>query len=184
MPLGIVNDDIFEAELGNSLPTEPVAVIIEQKRPGRREGDTEVPDSIRKIIGDTALESGSAQGKQMARFFGTSEGTVPAYKKGATSMGDYQNPAKELGKHINKTKERIAKRASNRINLAFDAFTKDKLEEATAPELASVIKQLSGVVKDMEPAREAEERGPAVQFVIHAPQIAREDTFDVIAVNE
>jgi hypothetical protein len=184
MPLGIVNDDIFEAELTHSKVNEPLAIVVEKKGPGRPQETENVPDSIRKIIGDTALESGNAEAKKIARFFGTSEGTISAYKKGATSMGDYNNPAKELGKHINKTKERIAKRASNRINLAFDAFTKDKLEEATAPELASVIKQLSGVVKDMEPVREAEERGPAVQFVIHAPQIAREDTFDVIAVNE
>ena len=184
MALGIVDDDIFEQELGNSKTPEPCAIIVDKTGPGRPKETENVPDSIRKIIGDTALESGNKEGQKMARFFGTSEGTIPAYKKGATSMGDYQNPAKALGKHINKTKERIAKRAANRISMAFDAFTADKLVEATAPELASVIKSLSGVVKDMEPAREAEERGPAIQFVIHRPPMAREDTFDVIAVNE
>jgi hypothetical protein len=179
MALGIVSDDIFEKEIEKIIPG-----LVQQKKPlGRREGDTEVPDSIRKIIGDEGNESGRKGALELSSFFGLSVQSADAYKNGATSTASY-NDSNPLKNHIANTRKRIAKKAARGINRALDALSDDKLSQASAPELASVARALSGVVKDMEPPTESGEKGPQVQFVIHAPQIMREERFHVIDVTE
>lgn len=184
MPIGIVSDDIFDCELGISNTEIPIGVIKQKEYNGGRPlGSSDVPDTIRKIIGDTAVESGRQDALEVAGFFGVSNSSVSAYANGATSTATYNKPKASLSKHINVTKERITKRAVNRLNKTFDALTDDKFSEASGPELATMAKSFAAIVKDMSPAEERQ-NGPQVQFVIHTPPIAREEKFATIVVND
>jgi hypothetical protein len=181
MALGIVSDDVFEAEVTKTPAVESIDVVtIESiKSPGRRPGDLEVPDSIRKIIGDTAVESGKQEATKMAEFFGLSKSSTSAYANGATSTATYQKSNADLKNHLVRTKERITRKAARGITRAFDNITDDKLAGATAPELASVIRAFSSVIKDMEVTDKGPD-GPGVQFVFFTPPIRQEEAFEVI----
>src|SRR5678810_1013449 len=120
MPLGVVSDDEFESELKNSrveLDKSGVPVIgivdngteeippvvngvVEEQKSGRGLGTTEVPDSLRKIIAQTNLESGRAAAISLASSFGISESSVSAYLNGSTSTATYNNKDKELNSFI------------------------------------------------------------------------------------
>lgn len=182
MPLGIVSDEEFQRQ------TETVKSILDGVvKPierGRGEGSTAVPTMIQKIIGETAIEEGNGAAKDIASFLGISDSSVSAYKKGATSTASYHNPGRELGRHIAKTKERIAKRAGNKLGLALSKITEDKLDAAKAVELASIAKNLSGIVKDMEDTPVGPNGNVGPSIMIFAPQIGREETYDVIEVKD
>ena len=178
MALGIVSDDIFKQELEKFLPT---AIVVQPKKDmrGHYAGQENVPDSIRKVIGDTHLESGFTAGKEMAAMFGLTQEAAQAYKDGKLSRTG--NPAEVLSNHINKTKERIARKAGRLTLSAINAITDEKLAEAKAGELANVARAASSIVKDMTPETESR---PAqlTQIVLHAPKMASEDKYQVIDV--
>lgn len=178
MALGIVPDEIFEQEVTKFLN----GTVVSAKDKSRHEGDL-VPDSLRKLIGDTALESGRGAAKELASAFGISDSAISAYKKGATSCDSYNNPTKTLGAHIAKTKERISRRAGKLAIRSLDHLTDDKLANASAPELANIAKSASAIVKEMEPPVSMNpSAAPTVQFVIHAPQMVKEEKYAVIDV--
>lgn len=183
MALGIVSDDVFQKEVENVKSIlDGVVTPIER---GRGEGSTAVPTMIQKIIGETAVEEGNDAAKKISNFLGISDSSVSAYKKGATSTASYHNPGRELGRHIAKTKERIAKRAGHKLGLALSKITEDKLDDAKATELAAIAKNLSGIVKDMEDTPSGGgggNNGPSI--MIFAPQIGREETYDVIDIKD
>ncbi len=183
MALGIVSDDVFQREVENVKTILDVGVIKPIEK-GRGEGSTAVPPMVQKIIGETAIEEGNDAAKKISNFLGISDSSVSAYKKGATSTATYHNPGRELGRHIAKTKERIAKRAGNKLGLALSKITEDKLDAAKAVELAAIAKNLSGIVKDMEDTPEANrgQNGPSI--MIFAPQMGREETYDVIDIKD
>lgn len=206
MPLGVVSDDEFESELKNSrveLDKSGVPVIgivdngteeippvvngvVEEQKSGRGLGTTEVPDSLRKIIAQTNLESGRAAAISLASSFGISESSVSAYLNGSTSTATYNNKDKELNSFIGNLKKKGARRAGLKLLKALDNITEEKLEEAPAGVLASIAKSLSGVVKDLEPevANPNPGFGTGVQFVVFAPQIVQESKFPVIELQE
>lgn len=205
MPLGVVSDDEFEKEIRNSLveldkkgvpsvgikdsdsepEQEPVisGEIVEQ-RIGRGLGTNEVPESLRKIITQTNLESGRAAAISLAKSFDISESSVDAYLSGKTGTGmEKKDPG--LDSFIKNLKQKSAKRASQKLLKAINNITDEKLEEAPAGVLAAVAKQLSGVVRDLEPDTPQVAPGfSGVQFVVYAPQIVQESKFDVIEVAE
>lgn len=178
MALGIVPDDVFEQEVDKFLN----GTVVSLKDKARKEGDL-VPDSLRKVIGDTALESGNAAAREIAEAFGVSKSAIAAYKKGATSCDSYNNPTKTLGAHIARTKERISKRAGRLAIRSLDSISDDKLANASAPELATIARSAAAIVKEMEPPVPVNPREtPTVQFVMYAPQMAKEEKYAVIDV--
>ena len=179
MALGIVSDDIFEQELEKFLPT---AIVVQPKKDGRGHyaGQENVPDSIRKVIGDTHLESGFAAGKEMAEMFGLTREATQAYSQGKLSRTG--NPAATLSNHINKTKERIAKKAGRLTLHALNAITDEKLAEAKAGELANVARAASSIVKDMTPDESSNRPQAVTQIILHAPKMATEDKYQTIDV--
>lgn len=189
--LGIVSDDDFLAELEKmenkrvvpSLP--PIPLIQDIKTPGRRTGDIETPEVIRNLIGDTALISGNSEARALAESLGLSKQSADAYSNGATSLGTYNKTDGKLGNFLKNRRKKIAAKASLLAVNAIDGITEDKLAEASATELAAIAKSAAAIVKDMLPEdKNALNNGnsPTVQFVIHAPQIAREEKFDVIDI--
>ena len=183
MPLGVVSDDEFEAEL--SRIKTPTAEVVDKPSKGRNEGDNNVPTSIQQIIGDTAITDGRQQAVKLGEFLGISPSSVSAYSAGASSTATYNEKKPELVKNLNKTKGRLAKSAASRLKLALDSLTENKFEVATAREISGVARDMAAVMKDMstnENGADATKQMP--QFIIYAPQLRQENHFEMIHVEE
>lgn len=176
MPLGIVSDSDFEIELQQSEPKQK-ADVIPMPTPGRKEGDNNVPDSLRKIIGETSQIDGRQEALALASHFGISPSSVSAYANGSTST-DSMDKRPNLP-HINKAKEVIAKQARNKLRAALNHITNEKLEDSKAVDLASIARSMSGIVKEMEPEEVVEKKdGPS--FVVYSPQFKQENHYEII----
>lgn len=193
MPLGIVNDSDFEKEVSNGLiqsnPTnktaiKPVAEIINPIRPGRKPGDVNVPDSLRKLIGATSVTDGREEALAIAGDFGISPASVSAYANGATSTASYDKQPNV--RVIDEAKGRVIKRARGKLMLALSKLTPEKIEASSARDIASVAKQMSGIVKDMEPPKPKEEIPDNLrpQFIVYAPQLKQENHYEVVHAKE
>lgn len=178
MPLGIVDDAAFAEELNRNVPSAPSAEIIDIKK-GRGEV-TELPDSLRKVIGDCALVENN---DTVAETFSVSRSSVSAYKVGATSTASYHEPDKDLKEHVDDSRKRISKRAQNKLMLALGGLTKEKLANQKARDLAGIAKDMSAVIRNMEPPQDNEDKG-AAKFVFFAPTLKLESHYPVIQVNE
>lgn len=179
MPLGIVSDADFEAELERSEPKSK-ADIIPMPTPGRNQGDNNVPDSLRKIIGETAQIDGRQEALALASTFGISPSSVSAYSNGSKSTASMDK--RPNLPHINGAKEVIARQARNKLRDALKHITTEKLQDTKAVELASIARQMSGIVKEMEPEEDDPNKkkdGPA--FVIYSPTFKQENHYEVIA---
>lgn len=185
MPMGIVSDDEFEKELNRTIVQDDVKIpeVIPMTRPGRSNGDKNVPDGLRKIIGETSEIEGRAEALALAEQFGISPSSVSAYANGSTSTASMnKTPNRE---YINGAKDRVSKKAMKRLLKSIDSITDDKLEGAKATDLASIAKSLSGVIKDMEPEEDAN-KGDANKpaFIIFAPQVHQENHYEVTKARE
>lgn len=182
MPLGIVSDADFEAELQKSEPTVK-ADILPMPTPGRKEGDNNVPDSLRKIIGETSQIDGRQEALALASTFGISPSSVSAYANGSTST-DSMDKRPNLP-HITDAKQRIAKAARIKLRAALSHITADKLEGSKAIELATIARQMSGIVKEMEPEEDDNKgKANAPAFVIYSPQFKQENHYEIIQGRE
>jgi len=203
MPIGIVSDDDFLKELASTGVTTrkkessrpevvpsvaPVidATIVEKPSRGRDEGDVNVPDSLRQIIGEEAVINGRQAALRLAENFGISPSSVSAYAKGATSTASYDSPKPSIINHINKSRRRAIIKASKTLNGALEAITQEKLDYTDAKDLSVIARNMSGIIKDLEPTQAApSEEGKVPQFVIYAPTFRDERSFgEVIQVNE
>ena len=187
MAIGIVSDQEFESELGDSKKESHISVPVIQDIPvrGRKEGDIAVPDSIRQIIGEESLMNGRAAAVKLASDFGISPSSVSAYAVGATSTTTYNQPKKSIADHINRSRERAIKRAGRTLNSALGSITQEKLDYSDAKDLSSIAKEMSVIIRNLEPQQVVQNDGPkSPQFVIFAPQFRREESFEVINVSE
>lgn len=188
MAMGIVSDKEFDTEASKivdksqSQPSStPKAVIVDVNR--GRGNNPEVPNALRNVIGETAVTDGRQQALELAASFGISGSSVSAYTNGATSTGSYDDtPNAPI---IGKAKQRIAKRARNRLMGALRHITEDKLSSANAKDLSSIAKDMSAVVRSMEEDNNPlnkEKSGPT--FVFYSPQVRNEKVFDVVHAKE
>jgi predicted transcriptional regulator len=192
MPIGLVSDLLLAQELEkisskSSSPRPALEGVVENTPTrGRKEGDKNVPESLRKVIAEEHLLNGRESALQIASQFGVSSSSVSAYAKGATSTTSYNQPAKSLIQHINKSRERAIKRASKTLNGALAAITQEKLDYADAKDLSGIAKDMAVVIKNLEPASQVEDsaKQAGVQFVIFAPQFRKEESFEVIQSGE
>ena len=192
MPIGIVSDGAFQSELdalskGTTRTPVQIPVVMDMPSKGRSEGDNNVPESLRKIIGETSIIDGRQSALQIAEQFGISPSSVSAYAKGATSTKTYNSPSQEIIQHINQSRHRAIKRAGKTLNAALGSITQDKLDYADASDLSGIAKDMSVIIKNLEPPSFNEMEGGAQrppQFVIYAPSFRDERTFESIVVNE
>lgn len=214
MPIGLVSDADFLKELSRSVPggkivpvnpstpravepeviepiahvePAPVVEIKEIERAGRKSGDVNVPESLRKVIGEEAVINGRASALQLAKDMGVSPSSVSAYTKGATSTSTINSPAKDLISHINKSRQRAITRAQNTLNGALGAITQEKLDFTDAKDLSSIAKDMSVVIKNLEPPQLPQVDPSTVQtpqFTIYAPHFRDERSFETIIVKE
>lgn len=194
MPMGIVSDSDFNSELNNSSQIKrevpitipkPTAEVKELPTKGRGEGNVEVPDALRKVIGEESVINGRESAIELAKSFGLSDSSVSAYANGSTSTATYdKNPNIA---HLLKAKERISKRARKVLVQSLNHITNEKLEVAKVVEVAAVARAMSAIVKDMEPPQPKsviETNGGGPTFVFYSPQTRKEETFDMVHVKE
>lgn len=191
MPMGIVSDDDFLKE-SNSLgihlpkPEKPKAEIleIEKNEKGRGKGNVEVPNSLRNLIADTSVNDGRGEALALAKQFGISPSSTSAYTNGSTSTSSYdEKPNKEI---VLNAKERLSKKARIRLSKALDQITTDKLAVVKTREAASIAKDMSVIIKNLEEKNETNtpqgQQGPT--FVFYSPQVRTEESFKTIQVKE
>jgi hypothetical protein len=190
MSIGIVSDDDFLRELEKISGTKKTAVIpdiVEMEKPGRSEGDNNVPDVLRQIIGEESVINGRQSALGLAGMFGISGSSVSAYAKGSTSTASYDNPSPSIISHLRKSRARASKKATRVLESALGSITQDKLDYADAKDLSAIAKDMSVVIKNLEPkdTQSSNSDSPATpQFVIFAPQFRDERSFDTITVQE
>jgi len=161
------------------------ARIIPKPTKGRKEGDNQVPEGLRKLIGETYEIDGRANGVDLAKRFGISASSASAYANGATSTKSYNESVPAIASHIIKSKERAVKRASKTLNQALGAITQEKLDYADPKDLSSIAKDMSAIIKNLEPPQATDvTNNNAPQFTIYAPQFRDERSFEVITVQE
>lgn len=196
MPMGIVSDKEFDSALSDAQKSikkdtntreessSPVPTIIDSPSKGRG-NNPEVPNSLRQVIGEESAINGRDAALEMARQFGISPSSVSAYANGATSTASY-NDRPNLPV-INQAKERIAKRARGKLMRALNKITDDKLDSASAKDLAGIAKDMSAVVRTMEPEQPKSpngDTGKGPTFVFYAPQFHKEEHYDIVHAKE
>jgi predicted transcriptional regulator len=183
MPMGIVSNKEFEHALEDATASpKPTSVQIVDMEKGRGKGNVEVPDGLRKIIGEESAINGRASALEIANQFGVSPSSVSAYAHGANSTSSYdQQPGLEK---LNEARLRVAKKARNRLITALNSLTKEKIESAKAKEIAGVAKDMSVVIKNMEPDGPKAPTNSGPTFVFYSPTFKREEHFDVVRVTE
>ena len=182
MAIGIVTDEELERELANSQAITPSGKIVTLQR-GRGEGKNNTPQAIRKIIGEEAVTNGHGSGKELGELLGVSESSVSAYQKGSTSTAMMDRPDSSLLDHITEAKQRVTNAAREKLTLAIDAITAEKLNDASPRVAAGVAKDMSAVVRNMEPAADGASQN-GTQFVFFVPKMKEEESFKVIDVKE
>jgi len=188
--IGIVSDDDFLSEMeslksGSIRSRVKEAEVIDKPTRGRSDGDNNVPDSLRQIIGETAVIDGRQDALQLASMFGISPSSVSAYTNGATSTKSYDTPSKSIIAHINKSRQRSIKKASHVLKAALGAISQEKLDYTDARDLSGIAKDMSVIIKNLEPQQVVNEDAKQTpQFVIYAPSFKDERSFEVITVNE
>lgn len=183
MAIGICSDEDFEKELNDLTGSDKNQVsVIDLPSRGRGQGNNEVPEGLRKIIGEESIESGRTSALDLARNFGISDSSVSAYSVGATSTNRYNKP--EFKNHINKVKEKIGKKARGKLLAALEEITPEKLASAKLRDVSGVARDMSVIIQNMEPAEEKSSDQAGTQFIIYAPQFRQESSFDVIEVSE
>lgn len=191
MPMGIVTDEDFQKEREKIVPKErpsiptsvPTATIIDSPTKGRGEGNVEVPNSLRQIIGETSITDGRQEAVQLASHFGISPSSVSAYSRGATSTSTYDERPNE--KVINGTKLKIERRARAKLMLALKSLTPEVMASAKARDLAGIAKDMAAVVKQMEPETPkgpGNNTGPT--YIFYSPQQRKEESYEMIFTRE
>ncbi len=179
MPLGIITDEQLNREISSLKRTSLDDVKVVDIRRGRN-NTLEIPQSLREVIAEEVIESGHS--KDVAASFGVSKSSVDAYKNGATSTSSYNNPNESLSKANQQVRDQISDNARARLTSALNHLTDDKIEGSKAKDIAAIAKDMSVIVRNMEPD------GPVVQnntqVIIYKPRMRDEDEFDVITVNE
>lgn len=173
----IVSDEEMELYINNKV--KPQATVVDINR-GRGVGSIATPQSIRKIIADGKLEGDSVN--SILDAVPISSSSVSAYNKGATSTAQYNDPHPDLEHHIQTSKQRISKAAAQRLETALDGITPEKISEAKLRDIASVARDMSQIVKNMEPSDE----GTKIQnnMIFYSPKLRDENSFEAIQLED
>jgi hypothetical protein len=186
--LGIVDEEQFNNELVNTNAKREYkpfdATVIDKPARGRGIGNNEVPDGLRKIIGEESVINGRDKALELAADFGISPSAVSAYTKGATSTASINRPEITLQNYLTARKNRASKKALRNLNNALDHITDDKLSDIKAKDLASIAKDMSVVAKNMEPDNKDQGGSNTPKFVVYAPTIRDERTYETIVVSD
>jgi hypothetical protein len=188
--MGVVSEDQFKQELENCVSKEverhnPIEGIVLPKTPlGRGKGNVAVPEELQKLIGDEALTNGRQAALDLASDFGISPSSVSAYTVGATSTKTYNKPEDTLVKYLESRKRRITKKSLRVLQSALSVLTPEKLNGIRARDASAIAKDMSVISKNMEKQNETVSPDNKPQFVIYAPQVRDERSYETIVVSD
>lgn len=186
MPMGVVSDEEFFRELDRNgvKPIQPQVVIEEVEKPGRKEGDNNVPESLRKIIGETSVLEGRQEALAIAGMFGISDSSVSAYAKGATSTNTYNKPNGKIADYIRNRKDRLTKKTLRVLANSLDSIP-ENLSNEKPRDLAAIAKDMSAIVRNLEPSKDVNIGDQQNnQFIFYAPHFMKEEAYEVVKVVE
>jgi len=151
---------------------------------GRHTGDVEVPHSLRKLIGEESLINGRASALELANQFQISKNSVSAYQSpdNSSSLSDINKS--DITTFLTNRKNKISKKAINKLGLAISLMDEDKLKDLKGTELSTVAKNMAEVVKRMEPEVTDNDKVGAVQFVMYAPQVKNESHYQTVIAKD
>jgi hypothetical protein len=202
VPLGLVSDEEFEAELKKCVsvhipylnrsgirntspfPSDPFKPTdsTPPHEHGRNPGDTNVPPIIRKLIGEAAVESREAALK-VAAAFGVSPSSASAYAVGAHSTDSYHEPNPELAAALNDRRTEVITKSRSTLLAALGYITSAKMEEAGVRDLSGVAKDMAQIIAHQEPKLILQnQQSFNAKFVFHVPESRAESEFDVLDV--
>lgn len=167
MPIGIISQEEFDLELSSDFS---VLHIMPAKGRGNVK---EIPHAVRAFIAEEAINGASS--KEITDALNISPSSISAYKNGATSTASYDSPNKKLRAHIDNVKERITKKASNRLIRALNNLDEDKMNELGARDLSGVAKDMSVIIDKMSPKADKSTEQHAHIHLYTPPQKKLED---------
>lgn len=143
-----------------------------------------MPEGLRKIIGEESILNGRQSALEMASEYGISPSSVSAYAKAATSTASYNSPNQSLQKYLEGRKHRLNKRALKVLQSSLHLLSPDKLESVKAKDLATIARDMSVISKNMEPEHQPTESSNKPQFIVYAPQVRDERSYETVIVND
>lgn len=160
-------------------------VLIKRFHPhGRNEGDMNVPDSLRKLIGETGVMEGRPAALELAKGLGISPSSVSSYTNPATSPHLSEASKDSITTFLVGRKQKLSKKALNKLALAMNFIDEDKLKDLGARDLSAVAKDMAQVAKHMEPPKEEETKKDPVQFHFYAPQVRQENHYETVVAKD
>lgn len=183
---GIVDDASFELQLaslnknGSKNEAEPRATFATIER-GRGSVNA-IPTELRKIIAEEAISGTPA--KELSKLFEISESSISAYKNDATSTSSYNQPNGELAKSNDVVRQTILDGARGKILIALENITDEKLRDAKVRDTASVAKDMSAIIRNLEPQTDKGQNGLNQQFIFYAPKSKKESDFEVVEMRD
>jgi hypothetical protein len=218
MPMGIVSDEDFAAQLnnvtnprqdkfvppvpfGNNESNDSSEKVIEPelisestgtntgeilpfKKRGRQIGDVEVPETLRKMIAETAHIEGRAAALMLGKDFGVSPAAISAYTKGATSTATYHKPEQDIIQYVRARKNRVTKKALRVMQNSLDELTPERLRGAKAKDIAGIARDMSTIIGNMSDKNTENTNVNGPTFVLYSPQIQEENSFKAIPSSE
>jgi DNA-directed RNA polymerase sigma subunit (sigma70/sigma32) len=179
MGMMIVSDEEFDALVNKDDSVSKSKVTDIKVGRGKVK---EVPLVIKKIISEASIQG--APPKEIQKLFPVSPSSISAYKNDATSTASYHTPDKELKKSNDIVRETISNSARSKLLDALENITADKLKEANLKTVASVAKDMSYIIKNMEVDDTLKGDTHNTQFVFYAPPIKTENEYESIPVNQ
>ena len=174
----LINQDsnLFKNDERNKNILDYETILIKR---GKSKGDDYLDEEKRKEIATLALTSGMTN-EEVAEFCRVHPQTVSSFKNGEVANGTETN--EELKEHVIEVKGEIQSAAKNKLLLAIEAITDEKIHSAKVRDIAGIARDMSSVIKNM-----SDNGGLTVQnnkVVIYQPRIRDDDDFDVITVSE
>jgi hypothetical protein len=173
MPIGIVNPDDYKKEVVDK-------PVIDKKTPYQEK----VPAPIRALIAQEVMLGGTV--RDVAKELGVQKSAAHAYSNNLTTTRIGFGSNEDLERRNNIFRNRIRTKAGRLSLTALDSIAPEDFMKATLRDKSSVAKEMASIVRDMTP--DVNRNGGMtnnVQFIIHAPEVKREEDYiDVIVSND
>lgn len=142
----------------------------------RRGRGKEFAPEMRVLIGALAKISGPTA---TARAFGTDPNRALLHAHGKVNQGD--EPREELVEGIDKTLAPIRKSAIDKLQMALDAITEDKINTTkSVKDVSAVAANLSRIVEKTAPIKEKAAVNGGIAVHIYRPEMKSEEDYKVI----
>ena len=173
MAMLIVDDEEFELEVARS--ERVTGIVINSHKHGGRGDNDNVSPALREVIAEDALSGIPA--KEISKAYGVSASSISAYKNGATSTATYHKPQERLASAVDKTRDKIHRRASSKLLRALTEITDDKLKDSKATDLSTIAANMSRVIEKTSP-----KESNAIQnnIIFVSPTQIHRDNYEVI----